>query len=380
MSNVYVGVNNLARSVNNIYVGVNGVARHVSNVYVGENGVAKMIYSAVQAWEPSKDANGNEVKYAVQLYGIREDTIRVNNADATAGLAFGPALGLTPSQTGVSHVASGTSTGGNPMRCIHNDDWATIAHWSKTDPTVYADCISNGCTHAVRLNLNDTIKGSTLTGYAADEDGSGVLYSNLADAYKRWNPTSNIDTSQSSNSYGSNKYGWSGSKIRATLNGSDEYTKSEVASGIDAEDQTILSSSNCLLSCFDPEVRNIIVPKAVQGDADYYGSSEASTTTYDKLWLFSTKEIGFGSSVNYSSNRGSDYSEKRSYWNVGSGSTTACAKRVGYKEDGTASYVWLRSPYSNGASRVWRVYTGGGGNSTIRAYDSHAVAPGFCLP
>ena len=322
-------------------------------------------------WTHSLDANGNEVKYAVQLYGIREDTVRVNGADATAGLTFGPALGLTPSQTGISHTPSGTSTGGNPMRCIHNDNWRTIAYWSKTDPTVYADCISNGCTHAVGLNLNDTIKGDTLTGFDETSDGSGVLYSNLADAYRRWNPTSNVDISNDSDIFGCNKYGWSGSKIRATLNGADEHTKSEVASGKDAADQTILTSSNCLLSCFDPEIRNVIVPKVIQGDADYYSSSEASMTTYDKLWLLSTKEAGFGSSRS----NGSDYSEKRAYWGVGNGS----AKRVGYKEDGTANYVRLRSPYSYGAAIVLVVNTDGSDNYHY-AYYPYAVAPGFCLP
>ena len=330
-------------------------------------------------WQPSVDANGNEVKYAVQLYGIRKDTVRVNNSDTTAGLTFGPALGLTPERTGVSHVPSGTSTGGNPMRCIHNDNWKTIAYWSKKDPTVYADCVTNGCTHAVRLKLNDTIKGSTLTGYATDKDGSGVLYNNLADAYRRWNPVSNVDTSKRSNSYGSNKYGWSGSKIRATLNGSDSNTKSEVASGINAADQTILSSSNCLLSCFDPTIRDVIAPKVIQGDNDYYSSTESSSTTYDKLWLFSTKEIGFGSPMNYSSNRGSDYSEKRTYWGVGDGSTSYCDKRVGYKEDGRTYYVWLRSPVSVSASSVWYVYTDGS-SVNYDAYDPCAVAPGFCLP
>ena len=333
----------------------------------------------MELWSPSLDANGNEVKYAVQLYGIRADTIRVDNANVTAGLTFGPALGLTPAQTGVGHTPTGTSAGGNPMRCIHDDDWATIAYWSKTDPTVYADCIANGCTHAVRLNLNDTIKGNTLTGFDETSDGSGVIYSNIAEAYSRWNPQSNVDTSQSSSTYGSNKYGWSGSKIRATLNGSDSSTKSAVALGTNAADQTILSSSNCLLSCFDPEVRSIIAPKVIQGDDDYYGSPEASTTTYDKLWLFSTKEIGFGSSVEYSSNRGSDYSEKRAYWGVGDGSRSNCTKRVGYRENGIVSYAWLRSPFSYNAYVVW--YLGNrGGISNSRACGTFAVAPGFCLP
>ena len=342
-------------------------------------------------WAPSKDANGNEVKYAVQLYGIREDTVRVNGADATAGLTFGPALGLTPEQTGVSHVPSGTSTGGNPMRCIHNDDWETIAYWSKTDPTVYADCITNGCTHSVRLNLNDTIKGDSLTGFDENSDGSGVLFSNIADAYKRWNPTSNVDTSESSNSYGSNKYGWSGSKIRATLNGSDSSTKSSVASGKDAADQTILTSSNCLLSCFDPAIRDVIAPKVIAGDKDYssYNTSAALSTTYDKLWLFSTKEIGFGGAnaansnvKNYSGHNGAEYTEKLNAWgisDVDEGSVSANTSRIGYYEDGTAKIVWLRSPYSSNALRVWDVGTDGS-NYYDRAYYPYAVAPGFCLP
>ena len=342
-------------------------------------------------WKPSLDANGNEVKYAVQLYGIREDTVSVNGTDATAGLTFGPALGLTPSQTGISHTPSGTSTGGNPMRCIHNDDWVTIAYWSKTDPTVYADCIANGCTHSVRLKLNDTIKGSTLTGFAAEKDGSGVLFNNLADAYRRWNPTSNIDTSNNSNASGSNKYGWSGSKIRATLNGADSSTESSVASGENAADQTILTSSNCLLSCFDPEVRNIIVPKIIVGDKDYsnYNTSEALSTTYDKLWLFSTKEIGFGGAgasddhiKNYSGHNGAEYTEKLNAWGIGdvdAGSAIANANRIGYMEDGGASRVWLRSPYSSTPGGVCFVVTDGSCGS-IGAYNPYAVAPGFCLP
>ena len=387
-------------TIKDIFIGVNGVACRVINAYVGVDGVAQSIYSATPSWKPSYDANNNPVKYAVQLYGIKADTIMTDSGEATAGLTFGPALGLTPSQTGIGHTPTGISAGGNPMRCIHDDDWATIAYWSKTDPTVYADCIANGCTHAVRLNLNDTIKGDILTGFGESSDGSGVLYNNLADAYTRWNPTSNIDTTNISDSRGSNKFGWSGSKIRATLNGSDGHTKIAVASGIDAADQTILTSGNSLLSCFDPEVRSIIAPKVIVGDKDGYstdgtttyknqGTTESLTTTYDKLWLFSTKEIGFGGASasdnnikNYSGHNGSEYTSKLSAWGISDvsiGLTSGNAQRSGYNENGTASNVWLRSPYSGVAGYVWRVYTDGSGKYNF-PYIPYALAPGFCLP
>jgi len=55
---VYVGVNNVAKSVKSIYVGVNNVAKKVTKAYVGVNGIAQQVYSAGD--DPS-------VEYAVKF-------------------------------------------------------------------------------------------------------------------------------------------------------------------------------------------------------------------------------------------------------------------------------------------------------------------------
>lgn len=45
-SNIFVGVNGVAKKPKNIYVGVNGVARKVKAAYVGVNGVARQVWSS----------------------------------------------------------------------------------------------------------------------------------------------------------------------------------------------------------------------------------------------------------------------------------------------------------------------------------------------
>jgi hypothetical protein len=45
MSNLYVGIDNVAKKVNNIYIGVDGIARKILKGYVGIDGIAQQFYS-----------------------------------------------------------------------------------------------------------------------------------------------------------------------------------------------------------------------------------------------------------------------------------------------------------------------------------------------
>ena len=91
------------------------------------------------------------------------------------GLTFGPATGADYVNSFKAHTPSGQTTGGHDHRCIHNDTWEEIIYWNSIDPDVYEECIAEGCTKSVPLNLSSDIRSTSfVVNYTGD--GPSALY------------------------------------------------------------------------------------------------------------------------------------------------------------------------------------------------------------
>ena len=106
------------------------------------------------------------------------------------------------------------------------------------------------------------------------------------------------------------------------------------------------------------------------GGTDRTGTSGLSC----KVFLLSGREVGFtNSESSYFPNDGA----KLSYFESGNGSS-AQQKRVA-KLNGSATYWWLRSPYTGRTNHVWNVYSNGGCDYWS-ANNSSGVRPALILP
>ena len=303
-------------------------------------------------------------KYAVSLYGIKHDVDQSGNA---IGLTFGPAIAASYISSYKEHTPSGNTSSGNAHRCIHNDSWEEIITWSKKDPYVYEQCLTNGCTHGVELTLNSTLKRSE---YSFTGDGTGILCYSLNSTYRAWNGTSS--------SY-NNTGGWRASFMRRTLNGSDYCNTVDGGNTISSCTQgaTPLTSENCLLSCFPTVLQNNIKAAAKKTDTVYNDTSGNNMTTYDKLWLLSGAEIWqSGASTNYARpNEGTQY-EYLSNLGVASDNYGSLKN---YLESGNADFWWSRSSSVSRSSYVCTVNGSGGWRSSHVYRSNIGCAPCFCL-
>lgn len=286
-------------------------------------------------------------RYAVAIYGIEVDKDKSGNA---MGLTFGPALGANYVNSYKSHTPTGTTASGNSHRCVHNDDWTTIISWNKKDPYVYEQCIAEGCTHSVILtkNISTSVLSTTQVNYTGD--GPSVLYSEVSDSV--WH------SSTLNKYYGSIDGGWAASRMRAILNGKDSYTDTTYDNRA-----TNYTSYNCLLKTFPVELQNAIGYRTT--------TSVRSETTYDKLWLFSIRELGYTDSFSYPGD-GKVY-EKFS-------GTTSDTMRIGYCNFSIPPNIfWSRTPGSIARNGVRGVKLSSGANSAAVPNGSQGIAPGFSL-
>lgn len=281
------------------------------------------------------------VKYAVRLYGINQD---VGQDGSTLGLTFGPAGGSNLTKT---HYNSGHVPADGEM-CLSTMSWEEIIEQSEKDPTVFQKCLENGCTHSVELMIKDSPIAENTTSYAGkmdDGDGASVLTgSSINNSYRNWNPSNNAD-------------GWEASKIRNTLNG----TKTTNGTNLD--------ETNCLFAMFPEELRNGIVAKEVKSATSSDKSGNNIVPTYDKLWLFSVKEMYKNTVSNYNSYvnqyEGELYASQGAY-NKSS---------VFYNESGSYNSAWSRSVYSSYSA----VSFNSGYPFSNDVLYTNGVAPGFCL-
>ena len=152
----------------------------------------------------------------------------------------------------------------------------------------------------------------------------------------------------------------------------------------DSGNSNVLESSdihsylnNTWINRYDTDIRNAIKQVKIpyrqnggSGGTDRNGANGLSC----KIFLLSGKEVGWDSSDNpYFPNDGA----KLSYFLDGTGSS-ANQKRVATL-NGSATYWWLRSPYSNNVSYVWFVYSSGDYNGW-NADNSCGVRPALVLP
>ena len=235
------------------------------------------------------------IKYAVSVYGIGVDTL----TDGEAGLTFGPALGDNYANSFKWHAPFGNTTAGNKHRCIHNDTWTTIISWNKTDPYVYEECISEGCTHSVYLNANSTTtilskQYTTNTGYYR-ADGTSALFQELKlndSLYEnlRYAPNGGVRAYPL----------WSESRVRAMLNGadsetdigSDNYDSYDGAMSDVNKKASVYTKDNCLFKTFPSVLQDAIGTKVVKYDSDSRNITEENVKhTNDRLWLFSLSEL-----------------------------------------------------------------------------------------
>lgn len=277
-------------------------------------------------------------KYAVSIYGIRSDR---DKDGYLLGLTFGPATGEAYINSSKSH------TPGSGQLCIHAMSWEEIIAQSKANPDVFTECMQNGCTHSVDLELLGPLAEGADSYQYMSGDGAGMLFCSLNPKYRAWNASDgeSLDTAG----------GWPSSKIRLTLNGGGS-----------------ISSGDSLLEMFPEELKEAISAKAVISDANDGGSESAGqAVTYDKLWLFSTKELFPDSDIH--PEEGAGYERQLL---MGISSENASRMRA-YSEDSSAGSWWLRSVFSQSAA----CETGIEGNiSSADISLAAGIAPGFCLP
>ena len=304
-------------------------------------------------------------KYAVALYGIDQDTAKMGGGTYTHTMTFGPATGgVYVTRSKAAHIAASSLKGGG-----WKDDYL-----------------------------------SKETG-----DGPSVLYNELHDEFRVWQPGTGSGTFQ----FGDNTGGYPASRIRAVLNGYDwtsdsshgnttdltranqkyAYTRSDESvsntgwdSGwdwrlADLTDISTVMSDNCLLSCFPENLRAAIVPKAVKSDTVYNDTTGNNVTTWDKLWLFSGKEMYVDSGEHNKvirPNEGTIY-DRITKQGI---TTSKYTGNKGYYRDGsygTVGHWWLRSARRDGRGTAYSVYGSGNWDWDDTGNGFHVVAPGFVI-
>ena len=307
------------------------------------------------------------INYAVMAYGIGVDKDASGNS---LGITFGPALGYpefspynswgedtSSTQTYTrSHAVSGDATvmdesaaactdsshgvitgsdagtdaAGNPYRCLHYDNWATIIYWDEHDPHVYDKCVLAHCSKTVRITPNaGTIANGTFSANMWDGErgltGDGQSYI----VQSQWDRSWHVDITKVGQ-------GYAASLVRARLVGADSHTKlDDLYAGADALTEYTTDSS--ILSCFPRSLRDAIVAKALSGVSA--ADSNTGWTSYDtvsnagvsdRLWLFSAGEM-YGTSVypsvGFSGRTGVDsVRSSKNWWWLRSPSGSSCAR------------------------------------------------------
>ncbi len=272
--------------------------------------------------------SASTIKYAVTIWGIQEDTYYDANGDEqTSDLTFGPATGAYYTSSYKAHINEDAYDPDNGVFCLHWMTWDEIIAQAAIDPTVFTDCLANGCTHDLKINLSDKLWSGKE--YNLSGDGTGVLCKSLNSNYT----TFNDDNTALEGAY------WANSKIRATLNGADELTNPEYSSvEVCSEDESIYGG-------LPEEVQNAIVPKINQTFTTRTETAakapDAYILTSDKLWLFSTQETGAKITTSAKANESHAYTKLEAETALG----TNCSSRVLYAEtgSGSAQYWWTRT-------------------------------------
>lgn len=298
-------------------------------------------------------------RYAVALYGIRQDEILTADGEATstatAGLTFGPATDRCFNDSYRAHVTEEEYLEDPEENlCLHWMSWEEIAGQSLRDPTAFQACLEYGCTHGVDLRLNERLLARDWSGKITG-DGAGALLEGLKRGFLSWN-----------GGY-AHADGWPACRARAVLNGADERAN-EKEVGADF----MLPPEESLFSCFPEALRQRIAPKAVVTNLNHENGEPDCVTTYDKLWLFSKSEL-------YSTRNPTEGELYQRSQLMFSKQAAFRGSYVMYSESGSEAYAWLRSIAP--LTEVLNRHIFGGGHRTGSGfYNAFALTPGFCLP
>lgn len=330
-----------------------------------------------------------KVRYAVSIYGIEEDTDEQGNL---TGLTFGPATNGCYIADYKQHTPQKEG-----QRCMHDLNWEEIIEQSKEDPTVFQECLEQGCTHGIDLVIKGPLmKGGISYPYMSGDGAGAILYS-IGSGYRKWNMKNSEYVPNKTSVKGSYEYkygctygGWPDSMIRNTLNGTLTDNMLNISNKDNGFAEIKLDETNALINWFPEELKNAIVPKAVKSDTVYNNVTGRNVTTYDKLWLFSGKELVKDNEENDGSstirpNEGERYS-RQDIWEI---TYDTPEQNVAYDEKGNMVSYWLRSAYKSSVASYNAVrvrakestYTakiGSLGNNAAQA--EYGLAPGFCLP
>lgn len=128
------------------------------------------------------------------------------------------------------------------------------------------------------------------------------------------------------------------------------------------------------LNLFDSNIKDAIKQVKIP-----YGAGNATSTVYSgtnglscKIFLLSGYEVGWTTSTN------SYFPIDGACLSYFSGTSSADSKRIAYL-NGSATYWWLRSPYTNSTNYVWGVYTNGNYYFS-NASNSDGIRPALVLP
>lgn len=314
-----------------------------------------------------------KVKYAVSIYGIQQDTDEKGNR---VGLTFGPATGASYVDTYKSHIPS------DGQMCMHGMSWREIIAQSKQDPSVFRECLENGCTHSVELKITGKLAEGAVSYPDMSGDGAGVLTKSIASPYLAWNRfhSAFFENDAMEYKYGTSQGGWPDSLVRNTLNGAVTENMRFVSNKDNGFEERMLDEKTALISCFPAELRQAIQPKAVRSDTYYSNIYSSSAVTYDKLWLLSGKEIyenAGGSNTDIIRPKEGELYDRSSALGI---STLSSSMNKAYNERGYSNAWWLRSPYRKRAYFVFCVKISGYWDDSQNPNSRNGLAPGFCLP
>ena len=377
----------------------------------------------------SNTTTATTVKYAVQIYGIANDLAKEGYS---IGLSFGPATGdnynnkyvtheyelfgdeNAPRTTPiyyvkiVTHTVASDGTETTTSEYLVNKDGEKVTRtaneksmfdinlhdmaWRDIEdmPAYYFyDCMLCGDTKSVTLTLNDVVGNKrTNTQYG---DGAGSLYASVKQYYRLWNPAFNNDSPSYNNSaainggtdgsIGKTAGGYSSSHIRATLIGSNDKTDETYAGDVN------LNADNCLYSCIEEDLRNVIMPKKVTyvtGTTYTGGNYVVNRDIVDKIWLLSSTEMlasGYLSGEEDGLAGYDKFKDSNSKYYISSYSNTNKDQRLLYNEMGREDYnTCLRSINLNTTS-IPRVISRGGVTTYLSGNYQYfyQLSFGFCI-
>lgn len=156
-----------------------------------------------------------------------------------------------------------------------------------------------------------------------------------------------------------NSGGWSGSSMRKTLLGNSNTPTNPL--------------TDSLIAALPADLRAVMKSVTKYSDNTGGGSDVASYVTATTDYLFLLAEFEYQGAKTYANNAEKNYQAQYDYYKAGN--TTAHKK---YNATSTAAGAWCRSVYSSNAYYFCLV-TNSGDIFYGNAYDSLAIAPGFCV-